>query len=154
MALDFVPTAGSKLYVLASAPASFDDTGWSALTFTAEVGGTNDIGEVGTSKDAKKFDTYAGEITYRGTTKMADIEETIPDDPTDAGQIILKAAYDAARGSASELVSAKIVAEDGRGVWFQAKVSKFAPVFGGTEDLLMRSYVMSPDPETVLEFTA
>lgn len=153
MAITLRPTAGTKCYVDAAAPATFDETGFDALTFANEVEGFDQIGEVGDEDSVQQFESLTdGIIKYRGLNDPGQIDVNIADDPSDAGQAILAAAKAAARGSSGEKVSMKFVDEAGYGVYCQVLVSSWKRNYGGGNDVQRRTAVLPIIVGTIVEF--
>lgn len=153
MAIQLNPSAGTKVYVSAAAPATFDETGYAALTWT-EVKGFSNAGNIGDSMEVGNFDSLTdGRIKYRSINDPGQIDASMADDPSDAGQIILKAAFAAGRGSSAELVSLRIEAADGSGTYAQSMVAGWQRAFGGAADIIMRNTTLPIKAGTVVEYS-
>ena len=153
MALNLRPTAGSKVYAVAAAPATFDATGYAALTWDTEVGGFDQVPEMGNAYESGTFDAVAsGRHKYRAILDPGDEDVSFADIPDDPGQIVLKAAFDAPRGGAGETISIKIEDEAGYGTYARVKVSRWRRAYGGAVDLIMRNSQFMVEPGTVVEF--
>lgn len=139
MALTPRPVSGTKFYVSAGHPATINQAGYDALTWT-EVPGMERIPAFGDSYNIGTFDSVAdGQYKYRSLRVTKDFSTTMLDDPTDAGQVIMKAAFDAGLGTSSEKLSFKREDASGVGQAAQGFVSDFTPTEGGAADLQMRS---------------
>lgn len=144
--------SGTRVYVSASAPATFDEAGFAALTWT-EAEGFDSIGTVGNNDTVQSFNSLAdGILKYRGTRDPGEFTTNPADIPDDPGQIIMKAANDAARGSAGERISLRVEEENGIGVYCQVMVAGFARTWGGGDDLVVRNVVMPVMAGTIVEF--
>src|SRR6476661_3645798 len=124
------PSAGTVVSVSAAAPATTDAAGYAALTWTA-VGGFSEIGEVGDNIEVGNFDALVeGRIKYRSIADPGQLEASMADMPADAGQIILKAAFAAARGAAGETISLKVQDSSGKGTYMRVIVASWVRVYG------------------------
>lgn len=151
MATTLTPTAGSTVAVSAAAPATFDTTGYGALTFTT-VNGFDTIGAIGDGYEVQNFDSITdGRIPYRGIRDGGSIEANMADMPADAGQVILKAAFDAAKGSAGEKISVKITDPNSKETYAQVIVSEWRRNYGGANDVIRRQATLVTIPGTIVE---
>ena len=151
MAVTLVPIAGMTIEVSAAAPATFDETGYNALTYTA-VGGFDTIPDLGGAYEDQSFDSITeGRIPYRGIRDAGGGEVSMADDTADAGQIILKAAFDAAKGSSGEKISYRVRDENGDYTAAQILVGGWRVVGGGANDIKRRSATIRIIPGTVVE---
>lgn len=153
MAVNITPTAGVKIQVSAAAPATFNETGYNALTWT-DVGGVDDGGEIGDAYEMQSFDSLTdGRIPYRGILDGGTISASLADDPADAGQVLMKAAFDAAKGAAAEKLSYRVIDESSNYTAAQVLVGSWRRQFGGANDLIRRMAEMRVIPGTVAEGT-
>jgi len=151
MAVTLTPVAGVVVEVSAAAPATFDETGFNALSFT-EVGGFDQVPDLGDAYEDQSFDSVTdGRIPYRGILDPGGGEFGMADDPADGGQIILKAAFGAAKGSAAEKISMRIRDETGAYTAAQVLVSSWRRSYGGAQDIVRRSVSVRAIPGTVAE---
>lgn len=147
------PTSGLKFYVSTGVPATFTAAGYNALTWT-EVPGMESVPGFGDSYNIGTFDTVSdGQFQYRGLKVAKQITTTIVDSPADAGQIIMRNAFQAAGGSAAETVSFK--RQDGSLVGQAARgfVSDFTPADAGAGELQMRTVAIATIVNTTVELT-
>ena len=153
MAVTLTPVAGVLVEVSAAAPATFDETGYNALTFTP-VGGFDQVPDLGDAYEDQSFDSVTdGRIPYRGILDPGGGEFGMADDPADAGQVILKGAFDAAKGSAAEKISMRIRDETGAYTAAQVMVSSWRRSYGGSNDIVRRNVTIRAIPGTVTEGT-
>jgi hypothetical protein len=151
MAVTLTPTAGVIVEVSAADPATFDKAGYNALSWSA-VGGFDNIGEIGDGYEMQSFDSITdGRIKYRGILDAGEIDANMADDPTDAGQVILKAAFDAAKGSTEEVISLRIRDEGGFYTAMQVKVGTWRRAYGGANDVIRRAAQLAVEPGSVVE---
>ena len=94
-----------------------------------------------------------GQVKQRGSEDPGEPDITLGDDPTDAGQIILKAANDAAKGSAGELVSIRVEDEAGYGTYCQAIVGGWRREWGGNDAVQQRMFKLVIIQGTIVEYT-
>lgn len=90
MSISFI---GSTLSIVASTPATEDESGYTALSFT-EVGNVVSFGELGDESEDIAFDLLKpGRKTHvNGVKDLGEIPVTIEYDRSDAGQVIVRAA--------------------------------------------------------------
>jgi len=151
MAVTLTPVAGVLVEVSAAAPATFDEAGYNALTYTS-VGGFDQVPDFGNRYEDQQFDSITdGRIPFRGILDPGGGEAGMADDPADAGQVILKAAFDAAKGSAAARISMRIRDETGNYTAMQVHVSSWARSYGGANDIVRRSVTIRAIPGTVAE---
>lgn len=152
MATTLRSTAGTKVYVSTGVPATINAAGYAALTWT-EVQGFSTIGEIGDSMDVGQFDALVeGRMKYRSIADPGQIDASMSDMPTDPGQIIMKAAFAAARGSAAETLSVRIEDGTGKGVYARCLVASWRRVYGGAADVQMRSASLPIVAGSVVEY--
>lgn len=93
--LGFVNTnSGRKVFVCSTPqPTDLDATAFAALTWV-EVGSVGNFGETGDSTNILVYDTWNESVDQKakGRTNAGDPELEVAFEPTDAGQIILRAA--------------------------------------------------------------
>lgn len=150
MALSDIRTsAGSKFYVTAASPATYDAAGFAALTFT-EVQYVSNMGEFGGVNNLVTFNPLATRITVK--RKGARSEGSIPLEmarvPTDPGQALLVAA------SNSDLsYSYKVEVQDGTIFYFSAQCMSYTNNVGGVDDIFMATATLEID-NTIIEVAA
>lgn len=137
-------TAGSKLYVTSAttAPATWDKTGFTALTFT-ELGNLLDLGD-GYGKNTNTTD-FAGinrkeieSIPTNFTSGSPTVIYAADKLGTDSGQtIMIEAAED------EEYRFFKIVLSNGETIYFQARVNGSPLTLGTVDQLVQYSAVLS-----------
>lgn len=111
-------SAGSTLRVSATAPATFDATGYGALTWAA-VGEITDLGEFGREYALVTHNPIASRGTqkFKGSFNEGTMNLSLGLDTDDAGQILMKAA------SLSDLAySFEVETQNGDIYYFQAMV--------------------------------
>lgn len=114
-------SAGSSLHVSAALPATFDNTGYSALTFT-EVGEITAIGELGREYNLVTFQN----IKSRGTTKRKGsynegaLPLTMARVAGDAGHVIMIAGLNSDNSH-----SFKVTLQDGTKLYFTGQIMSY-----------------------------
>lgn len=95
--MTFYTSAGATLALSASAPATYDETGYEALTFTT-VGKITDLGE----RPEKTFEVVTvnyvasrGAVKAKGGFNLGSQTITVTVDPDDTGQALVDTATDA-----------------------------------------------------------
>lgn len=153
MAVTLTPTAGVLVQVAADDPATIDAAGYEALTWV-NVGGFDNIGEIGDGYEMQNFDSITdGRIKYRGILDAGEIPANMADDPTDPGQVILKAAFDAPKGSTGEVISLRVIDGNNNYTACQIKVNTWRRNYGGANDIIRRAATMPVEPGSVIEAT-
>jgi len=147
MALSDIRTsAGSKFYVTASAPATYDAAGFGALTFT-EVAYISSLGEFGGVANLVTFNPLATRVVVKrkGSIDNGSISLEMARVPSDAGQSLLVAA------SNSDLsYSYKLETQDGTFFYFSAQCMSYTNNVGSVEDILMSTATLEVD-NTIIE---
>lgn len=107
-----ITNAASKVYICATAqPLNLDQSGYEALTWV-EIGGVGNLGETGKTTNMVSYPTWGDSVVQKakGLTNAGDPSLEVARIPTDAGQVILRAA--AAVGN-NNTYAFKIVKADG-----------------------------------------
>ena len=124
-------TAGTVIAISASNPATFDQSGYAALSYTG-IGEVTDLGEFGREYN----EVTHNPIGTRGTKKLkgsfneGTLALQVGLDTDDAGQDLLYTAS----GSDNDY-SFKVTAQNGDVYYFQAKVMSFKRAFGGVDQI-------------------
>lgn len=124
-------SAGTTIKVSASAPATFDASGYGALSYTL-VGEVTDLGEFG-----REFTLVThNPVGSRGTQKLkasfneGTINLSLGLDTDDAGQILLKTA-----SIADAAYSFEVTTQNGDSYYFQAIVMSFKVNVGSVDSI-------------------
>lgn len=114
-------SAGATIGITAAKPASFDNTGYSALTFTL-IGEVTNLGEFGREYEKVEHKPLAvrGTVKKKGGYDDGALALTIGCDEKDAGQILLETAS----GSDADYYF-KITRQDGTVHYVPAQVMSF-----------------------------
>lgn len=126
-------SVGSTLHAVATAPGSYDSTGYAALTWVA-VGEIKDIPSFGKSRNSISFTPLTSGVTqkYAGITDPGKISLSFLSNTDDAGQIILKTGM----GSTSP-ISIKVTSQNGDVYYFRALVLSYKLGIGDANGLTM-----------------
>jgi len=111
---------GTEVYISSALPATDDQAGYEALTWT-EVGGVLTFGEVGSTTSEVSYDLLKSglTITEKGPTQYGKPVLTYVKRPGDTGQAAVVAAAEASNNAD---VALKVVRPDGEIEYFQANV--------------------------------
>ena len=155
MAFNPRPAAGTKLYVCPDAPGAVTASGYAALSWTV-VEGVESLPDIGPEANTITFDDMGtGEqVLLRGSENPGQPDVTIADDPADPGQVLIKAAFDAAKGTAAENLSVRIEDEAGNGNYGQVKIGAWRRSYGGSNSVIQRSSRMLFIQGTQIEYAA
>ena len=124
-------TAGTTLKISAGVPATFNQAGYAALTYTT-VGEITDLGEFGRVYDLvthNPIDTR-GTVKIKGSFNEGSLALQLGLDTDDAGQIIMKAATISDNNYAF-----KITDQKGDIYYFQAQVMQFKVGLGSVNQV-------------------
>lgn len=140
--------AGSVLSVSATLPATFDNAGYAALTWTA-VGEMTDIGAV--RGRAYNTSTHAPigvplQVSKKASYTLPNGEFTVGWDDADAGQVLIETAANSASG-----VYAFKLAKAGGGVrYFTAQVMQFVENFGTVDNVVQGQFTLLRQTDTII----
>jgi len=154
MAVTLTPTAGVLVQVSDDVPATFDAAGYEAVTWT-NVSGFETVPNIGDGYEMAQFDSVTdGRIPYRAIQTGGDAQDiNIADDPEDPGQILMKAAFDAAKGSTAERLAFRIMDQNDNYTAAQVLVGTWERQFGGASDIIRRMATVQSIPGTIVEAT-
>ena len=124
-------SAGSTLKISASAPATFNAAGYSALVFTS-VGEITDLGEFGREFTLVTHNPVGSRGTqkFKGSFNEGTMNLSLGLDTDDAGQVLMKA------GSLSDTAySFEVTTQNGDSYYFQAMVMSFKVGVGSVDSI-------------------
>lgn len=135
----------TTISVSATLPATFDDTGYAALTFTA-VGQVTDWTPGGQVYNVVTSNPIAQRSTdkYKGTFNNGADSITVNRDDDDAGQVIIQAALISDADQAFE-----VTYQDGTIDYFTGKVVSFDTVAGGADSIVQKTISLERTRSTV-----
>lgn len=142
---DVFTSAGTTLEVSASLPASYDGTGFAALTFT-EVGEITDMGEYGRQYNLVTHNPLNNRRTVKrkGSYNDGSLALQLARVPADAGQLILFNAVDS-----DESVSCKVTLQDGTIQYFTAQVMSYTTGVGSVDQITNAACTLEIDNDIV-----
>ena len=131
--------AGTVVSISAGTPATFNVTGYEALTFTT-IGNIEDGGEHGREYAEVTFNPIdtRGTRKYKGSFNEGSKTLSIAYDAGDAGMVLLKEALDS-----DDDYSFKVAYPGGDIDYFQAKVLTLTKATGGVDTMRMASVTLS-----------
>lgn len=124
-------SAGSTLKISASAPATFNAAGYSALVYTS-VGEITDLGEFGREYTLVTHNPVGSRGTqkFKGSFNEGTMNLSLGLDTDDAGQVLMKA------GSLSDTAySFEVTTQNGDNYYFQAMVMSFKVGVGSVDSI-------------------
>lgn len=133
---------GTTISIVVGAPATYDDTGYAALTYV-KVGEVTSMGTFGGSATVTTnipletgiVDKHIGSIDY------GQLPLTIAADSTDAGQLLLKAGFDGVSKGLEHSIEFSIPTASGTNVtkYTSAKISSFETDLSDADSIIMVS---------------
>lgn len=135
----------TTISVSASLPATFDDTGYAALTFSA-IGQVTDWTPGGQVYNVVTSNPIAQRSTdkYKGTFNNGTDSITVNRDDDDAGQVIIQAALTSDADQSFE-----VTYQDGTIDYFTGKVVSFDTVAGGADSIVQKTIQLERTRSTV-----
>lgn len=129
--MSVMTTAGSEFKISASLPATYDATGYNALTYTL-VGEVTDLGEVGREYAVVNHNPISNRKTQKikGSYNPGDLNLQFGRDFTDAGQTLLTAAV-----ASDNAYSVQITLQNGKKLYFTVLVTSFKTSMGGVDQI-------------------
>lgn len=142
--------SGVTLGISASAPATYDSTGYAALTYT-DIGEITNIGEFGKEWSEVTHLPLAsrGVKKGKGSFNNGTLSPALALDPSDAGQTAMETALES-----DSPASFKITLQDGTVYYLEALVMQFKPSIGGVDDVVTASTSLSVTPEPIVKVAA
>ena len=129
--------AGTTLAISAAHPATEDDDGYDALTYTV-VGGVEKIGTIGATVAKVDFQPLNGPLEkHKGPVDYGSLQPTMAVDESDAGQTLLRTA---SAPTNHALYSVKVVLPSGAIRYSQGRV------FGFPEDIQAAGSILMANP--------
>ena len=125
-------SAGTTLGISASAPATFDEVGFEALSFTDIGEVTNIGGNIGRQYNTVKHNPLASRATVKkkGSYDSGSVTIQLAIDRNDAGQVLANAALISDADYAF-----KMTLQDGSVTYFQGIVTAFPTTPGGVDSI-------------------
>lgn len=135
--------AGSSISISAALPATYNQAGFSALSFT-EVAEVVDMGEIGkafnlvTHNPVNRRQTYKFKSSYNSGSQSLSLGKAVDD----AGQVLMTAARDS-----DASYSFKIVFQDLSVAYYTGKVMSFVTTIGSVDTILGATAVVEIDSD-------
>ena len=126
-------SVGSTLSAVATAPTTYDASGYAALTWVP-VGEIKDVPAFGKTRNSISFTPLASGVTqkYPGVVDAGKISLSFLSNTDDAGQIVLKTGL-----GSSAAISIKVASQNGDVYYFRAIVLSFKLAIGDANGLTM-----------------
>lgn len=126
---------GTRFYVCATLPATYNQAGYEALSWT-EIGEVTDGGSFGKTWQVTNHNPIAtGEtFKFKTTSDNGDVTLQMARIPSDAGQTILRAA-----NNSTASYAIKCTIQDGTDMYFAAKVTSYTTEVGSGASILAAS---------------
>lgn len=138
--------AGSGLAISAAAPATQNEAGYEALTFT-EIGGIEKIGTIGATTAKVEFQPLKGpKQKHKGSTDYGSLQPSLAHDKDDAGQTLLRTA---AEPDNIALYSYEVTYPNGDKRYFQGRVFGYPEVVDGADTIIMANPTIEIDTKIV-----
>ena len=131
MASSAFTSAGTTVAVSASLPASYNATGYGALTYT-DIGEITEAGEFGRSYELITHNPLGDRETYKrkGSYNSGTLALQMARVPADAGQVLLVAAVDLDTSQSFE-----VTLQDGTILYFTGQVMSYTTNVGSTNQI-------------------
>lgn len=127
--------AGSALAISAGVPATQDQTGYAALTYT-EIGGIDKIGGFGATFAEVPFKPLKGpEETHKGSPNYGSLQPSMAANDADAGQTLMHTASD----NQTAQYAFKVTRSDGAVRYFQGRVFGMPETIDGADSIVMHT---------------
>jgi len=133
---------GTILSVSAGPPATYDQAGYEALTFTA-IGEVVDFGSGDSTYGVASYKPLATRTTVKrkGSVEHSDMTFQMAKDIADAGQVILQTGLDGAEDDTEH--SFKIALADGTVQYTTGLITSFSTEIGGADSIVFASLTIA-----------
>lgn len=132
-------SAGTTFGLSAAAPATYDPTGFAALTFTL-VGGIEKLGGFGAETEVINFQPLSGpKEKHKGPVDYKQLTPTLAHDKADAGQTLLRTACEPDNNA---LYSTCVTFSNGDKRYSQGRAFSYVETVDGASSLIMASPVI------------
>lgn len=131
-------SAGTTIGIVAAAPATYDATGYTALTFVP-IGEVTDLGEFGREYSLVTHNPVAnrGTVKKKGSFNEGSITLQLGLDTDDAGQILAKTA-----STSDADYSFAVTTQNGDKYFFRAQVMSFKVSVGGVDTITNATIIL------------
>jgi len=145
-----IMSVGTVISVSAAQPATENQAGYEALSFTV-IGEVTNIGEAGGTAQVQSFTPVGSGIVHKrkGSIDYGTQSLTIAKDAADAGQVLLQAGFD---GAAKDTIHSFKIAEPNSGdvAYFQGLISSFTTQRGDANTILSHNCNVDRTSATVV----
>lgn len=133
--MSITKSAGTELAIVAGAPATYDITGFAALTFV-DVGEIETMSEFGGVSQIGTFNAISRIVTdkYKGAYDAGELSLGLAKDLSDAGQGVLEAGADPF--AAEDVHSVKITDANGDILYFTCLIGSYTTNYGDVNSLV------------------
>jgi len=141
-------SSGTTYAISAGEPATYDQAGFAALTFT-DVAEVTDMGEYGASFEVVSHNPLATRRTVKrkGTVNDGAMSLQLGRDPSDAGQAILIAGVD---GAGIDVVhSHKVTLQDGTIQYFTGQIYSYTTNIGSANQIVSAAATVELDNKII-----
>lgn len=148
---DGVTLAQTTVSISAGVPATYDSTGFGALTFT-DIGSLTQVppGGGATFADITVKLVSSGVVEhYKGTKDQTAKDMEVVIDRSDAGQIIVATAF-----ASFDYFAFKVLYNNGDIDYYQGRVVGYTPTGGDPDQVRLASISVMPHPSGVVEVAA
>lgn len=138
-------SAGTTLHISATAPATYNATGFAALTWT-EIGEITDLGEFGRQYNLVTHNPLNDRRTVKrkGSYNDGTINAQMARVPADAGQAILKTAVDS-----DDSYSIKVTLQNGDLFYTTAQIMSYTVNVGSVDQITGATVAMEIDNDII-----
>lgn len=138
-------SAGTTLHISATAPATYNATGFAALTWT-EIGEITDLGEFGRQYNLVTHNPLNDRRTVKrkGSYNDGTINAQMARVPADAGQAILKTAVDS-----DDSYSIKVTLQNGDVFYTTAQIMSYTVNVGSVDQITGATVAMEIDNDII-----
>lgn len=145
MASEAFTSAGTTIGITADQPATYDNTGFEALSFDL-IGEVTDLGEFGREYSLVTHNPLGSRQTVKrkGSFNDGSISMTVARVPSDSGQAALIAALDS-----DENYSFNVTLQDGTELYFVGQVMSYTANVGGVDQITSASVTIEITDEIV-----
>lgn len=141
-----ITAAGTALAISAGAPATQDEAGYAALTWT-EIGQIEKIGAIGATTNKVEFQPLKGpKQKHKGSTDYGSLQPSLAHDDEDAGQTLLRTASEPDNNAK---YSFKATYPDGAIRYWQGRVFGYPETVDGADTIIMAAPTVEIDTKVV-----
>lgn len=142
---DVFTSAGTTIAVSASLPASYDDTGYAALSFT-DIGEVTDLGDFGREYALVTHNALGDRRTVKrkGSYNDGAVAMQLGRVPDDAGQAVLIAGRDS-----DDSYSFEVTLQDGSIQYFTGQIMSYTTNVGSSDQIVGASVSVEIDSDIV-----